>query len=97
MYLFFQISAVVLACFMFLITIRVVLGPRAVDRLVGVNMIGTKSVVLLVILGILFGRLDMFIDIAIGYGLLNFITSVAVAKFFQHQRKLDLEMKERQS
>lgn len=94
--LFFKGAAFALLFLIFLITIRVILGPTVIDRLVAVNVIGTKATVLLIILGMMFHRVDMFVDIAIGYGLLNFIASIAAAKFFQHNKTLKAEnIKER--
>jgi multicomponent Na+:H+ antiporter subunit F len=81
---FFISAGVVLLLLMFLVLIRVVKGPSVVDRLVGVNIIGTKAIVMIILMGLIFDRLDMFIDIALGYGLLNFIASVAAAKYFQN-------------
>ena len=54
-----------------------------------VNVIGTKSIVLLLFSGIIFGQLDMFVDIALGYGLLNFIVSIAASRYYQHRRSLE--------
>lgn len=67
---------------------RIIVGPTVIDRIVAVNVIGTKSIVLLVLMGIIFKRIDMFVDIAIGYGLLNFIASLAAAKYFKKHKKL---------
>lgn len=61
---------------------RAMVGPTAIDRIVAINVIGTKTAVLLVITGEVFGRLDMFVDFALAYALLNFIASIAVARFF---------------
>ena len=44
-------------------------------------MIGTKTAVLLVVIGALFDRVDMFVDFAIAYALLNFLASVVVSRF----------------
>ena len=77
---------------MLLIFIRIFKGPTVIDRLVAVNVIGTKATVLLVIIGIIFKRVDMFVDIAIGYGLLNFIASIAAAKYFQHHKVMHPEL-----
>ena len=60
---------------------RIVVGPTAIDRIVAVNVIGTKTTVLLVIIGMLFGRVEMFVDFALTYALLNFIGSLAAARF----------------
>ena len=89
----FLATAVILIVLMLMMVYRIVTGPTVIDRVVAVNVIGTKSIVLLVLIGILFERLDMFVDIAIGYGLLNFIASLAASKYFQkhNQIKLDLQ------
>jgi multicomponent Na+:H+ antiporter subunit F len=66
--------------------VRVILGPSTIDRLVGVNLIGTKATILIIIMGTLLGRVEMYVDIALAYALLNFITSIAAARFFQRNR-----------
>ena len=83
--LFIQGIAISLLILMFFVLIRVVKGPTVIDRLVAVNVIGTKATVVLVLMGLLFHRVDMFVDIAIAYGLLNFIASISAAKYFQHR------------
>jgi multicomponent Na+:H+ antiporter subunit F len=62
---------------------RVVRGPSVFDRLLGAGVIGTKIVTLILLIGELFARLDMFIDIALAYAILNFIGSLAVAKYMR--------------
>ena len=62
---------------------RVVQGPSAFDRLLGAGVIGTKIVTLILLVGELFGRLDMFVDIALAYAVLNFIGAVMVSKYFR--------------
>ena len=64
---------------------RVVAGPTVIDRILGVNVIGIKTTVLIIIIGILDGRVEMFIDIALAYALLNFITTIAAARFYQRK------------
>ena len=86
----FLYSALILLALMGLMVFRIIVGPTVIDRIVAVNIIGTKSIVLFVIMGILFNRLDMFVDIAIGYGLLNFIASLAAAKYFKKHIRLNV-------
>ena len=62
---------------------RVVQGPSAFDRLLGAGVVGTKIVALILLIGELYGRLDMFVDIALAYAILNFIGALAVAKYFR--------------
>lgn len=66
---------------------RIVVGPTAIDRIVAVNIVGTKTAVLLVVIGVAFERVDMFVDFALAYALLNFIGSLAAARFL-HKTKL---------
>jgi multicomponent Na+:H+ antiporter subunit F len=66
---------------------RVVAGPTLFDRLLGVGAIGTKTIVLICLVGILYGRLDMFIDITLAYAILNFVTNIAIAKYFIHPKQ----------
>lgn len=60
---------------------RVIVGPTVFDRMMGVGVIGTKTVILVCLAGFAYGRLDMFIDIAIAYAMLNYIGTVVVAKY----------------
>ncbi|MCF8091431.1 MAG: pH regulation protein F [Desulfotignum sp.] len=62
---------------------RVVAGPTVIDRMLGMNVIGTKTTVLIVLVGVIDGRVEMFIDITLAYALLNFITTIAAARFYQ--------------
>ena len=62
---------------------RVAVGPTVFDRLLGLGGVGTKALLLLVLIGAIYGRLDMFIDLAIGYALLNFVGTLAAAKYFE--------------
>jgi multicomponent Na+:H+ antiporter subunit F len=68
---------------MLLALARAALGPTVYDRILGVNMAGTKTVLLIAVLGFLSDRPE-FLDLALIYVFLNFITTVAVLKFVQH-------------
>ena len=62
--------------------IRALLGPTVYDRVLAVNMFGTKTVLLLSIIAFLSGRPD-FLDLALAYALINFIGVLAVLEFFR--------------
>ena len=66
-----------------LLLARAVMGPTVFDRLLAANTIGTVAVLLLSTVGFLAGRPD-FLDLAIVYGLLNIVGTIAVLKFFRH-------------
>ncbi len=76
---------ITLACAMILSLYRVLRGPTAFDRLTGLGLIGTKTIVLLIMLGVLTGRVDIFIDITLSYALISFIGSLILAKYFEHR------------
>ncbi len=74
-------------CFLMLFSMyRAIFGPTVLDRLVGVNAIGSKTVVLLLLIGVLYERVDMFVDIALAYAFLNFVAVIAASRYF-HKRK----------
>lgn len=62
---------------------RVLRGPTVFDRLTGLGLIGSNTIVLLLAMGVLMERLDLFIDIALAYGLVSFIGSLVLAKYFE--------------
>ena len=84
----FLTCGILLFLLMLLILVRVIIGPTAIDRIVAVNILGTQTTVLLVIIGIIFGRLNMFVDFALTYALLNFIGSLAAARYLLRTKPL---------
>ena len=64
---------------------RVLQGPTIFDRVLGLNGISTKAIILLIVMGIYFERVDMFIDISTGYALLNLVGALAVAKYLERK------------
>ena len=80
---FFLYLAIVLSVIITLPFYRVLKGPTIFDRLLGASAIGTKTLVLVCLIGFLYGRIEMFVDIALAYAILNFIGLIAVARYFQ--------------
>lgn len=68
---------------MALALLRGVLGPTLFDRILAVNMFGTKTVLMIAVLGFLMGRPE-FLDIALVYALINFIGVIALLKYFKY-------------
>jgi multicomponent Na+:H+ antiporter subunit F len=79
----FTAAAAALLVTLALALVRAVLGPTVFDRLLAGNTIGTVAMLLLATIGFLTGRPE-FLDLAIVYGLLNVVGTIAVLKFFQH-------------
>ena len=84
----FIYSGLWLILLMVLSLYRALFGPTILDRLIGANAIGSKTVVLLILIGLIYQRVDMFVDIALAYGLLNFIAVLAASRYFQKKRGL---------
>ena len=63
---------------------RLFLGPTLYDRVLALNAFGTLAVLMISVVGFLFGRPD-FLDIALLYALLNFIGTIAILKFFRYK------------
>ncbi len=63
-----------------LVLYRAILGPTVFDRILATNVVGTKTVVLLALIGFIYGR-PQFLDIAIVYALINFIATIAIFRY----------------
>ena len=82
---FFFCVLVLLAILIGAYLYRVLRGPTVFDRMLGLNGISTKAIILLIVIGIYFERVDMFIDISTGYALLNLVGALAVAKYLEER------------
>jgi multicomponent Na+:H+ antiporter subunit F len=80
---FFRFFLVSLTIIVFVYLYRVVRGPTVFDRVLGLNGIATKAIILLVATGTAYGRVEMFVDVSTGYALLNLVSLVAVAKYLE--------------
>ena len=79
----FVVGTVAVVLAMALVLARAILGPTLYDRVLAVNSFGTKTVLLLGLVGFLTGRPD-FLDIALLYALINFVGTIAILKFFRY-------------
>jgi len=61
---------------------RVAVGKTIFDRIIAAGLVGTNGFIMLVLIGFLFERVNMFIDIAIAYALLNFVIVIVLGKYF---------------
>jgi multicomponent Na+:H+ antiporter subunit F len=64
---------------------RAAAGPTIFDRVIAAGLVGTNGFILLVLIGFIYGRIDMFIDIAIAYALLNFIMAIVFGKYLERR------------
>jgi len=78
----FAVATLALVVTVALALARAALGPTVFDRVQAANSVGTVAMLLLAVLGFLSGRPE-FLDLALVYGLLNIIGTIAVLKFFR--------------
>lgn len=78
-------TAIALLIGLFIILIRAIVGPTVYDRILATNALGTKTIVFVTLLGYISGRTE-FIDMAIVYALVSFITTIAILKFAEKGR-----------
>jgi len=79
----FAAAALALLVTLALVLVRALAGPTLLDRLLAANTVGTVVLLLLAVIGFLTGRPE-FLDLAIVYGLLNVVGTIAVLKFFRY-------------
>ena len=79
----FAVATAALLATMALALIRAFKGPTVFDRILAVNMFGTKTVLMIAVLGFLMGRPE-FLDIALVYALINFVATIAVLKVLKY-------------
>ncbi|MEE2691296.1 MAG: monovalent cation/H+ antiporter complex subunit F [Pseudomonadota bacterium] len=80
----FAVAAAAIVVAMALSLTRAFAGPSLYDRVLAGNSFGTKTVLLIGVMGYLTGRPD-FLDIALLYALLNFVSTIAILKFFRYR------------
>ena len=85
MKIFLLYVLVLLAILLGVYLYRVLQGPTIFDRVLGLNGISTKAIILLIVMGVYFERVDLFIDISTGYALLNLVGALAVAKYLERK------------
>ena len=83
----FQISGLIVLISLFMILLRALMGPTRYDRILAVNLFGTKTVIFLALLGALTGRTG-YVDVALLYALVNYVATIVILKFV-HLRRLD--------
>lgn len=79
----FTVAALAVIAALVFVVVRVLRGPTLFDRVLAANSVGTLAIIFLAVLGFLNGRPE-WLDIALVYGVLNIIGTIAILKFFRH-------------
>ncbi|HCL30692.1 MAG TPA: pH regulation protein F [Candidatus Latescibacteria bacterium] len=85
---FFQVVLISITLLIGAYLYRVLRGPTVFDRVLGLNGISTKAIILLVVIGTVFDRVEMFVVISTGYALVNLIGSLAIAKYLEEREEV---------
>ena len=80
----FSAATIAIMVTMAMAIVRAFSGPTLYDRILAVNMFGTKTVLIIAVLGFLMGRPE-FLDIALVYALINFVGVIALLKYFKYE------------
>lgn len=84
---FLLVIAIFIAVLTAVAMYRVAVGRTIFDRIIAAGLVGTNGFILLTLIGFIFGRISMFVDLAIAYALLNFVVIIVLGKYFD--RKLE--------
>lgn len=86
---FFLTISVVMAFVVSVPLFRVINGPTVYDRVIGANAFGSKTLVFILLIGYLYDRASMFVDITLAYAVLSFIGTLATARYLldKHEDK----------
>ena len=83
MTIFFLVVLIIITLLIAVYLYRVLRGPTVFDRVLGLNGVSTKAIILLVVIGTVYERVDMFVDISTGYALLNLVGSLLIARYLE--------------
>ena len=85
---FFLVIGIGMCLLVLLCLFRVTYGPTILNRAAGISAVGTKTLIILLIIGVIHRRVEMFVDISLVYALLNFIGVLAASKFLEMEKEL---------
>lgn len=79
-----KLAILILSCTIFFCLYRAILGPTMADRIIGINVVGTKVVTTFVLLAAVFQK-DSYLDIALLYAMLSYVITISFVKYLEHR------------
>lgn len=79
-----KIAVAILSITIFFCLYRAVLGPTTADRIIGINVVGSKAVTALVFLAAIFQKTS-YLDIALLYAMLVYVTTLVFVKYLEQR------------
>jgi multicomponent Na+:H+ antiporter subunit F len=86
---FFGVSVTIVLIVMLPFIGRAIQGPTLFDRVVALNGMGTLVPMVMILIGLIYDRVDMFVDMALALFLLNLFTTLLIARYVRHQAETD--------
>jgi multicomponent Na+:H+ antiporter subunit F len=88
---FFLIAGVGMCVLVLLCLYRVTFGPNILNRAAGMSAVGTKTLIILLFMGMIYDRVEMFVDISMVYALLNFLGTLVLAKYIESTGEVECQ------
>ena len=92
MNIFFLIVGMGMCALVFLCLYRVTFGPNVLNRAAGLSAVGTKTLIILLLMGVIYDRVEMFVDISMVYALLNFLGTLVLAKYIKQSGEVECQL-----
>jgi len=91
MNIFFLIIGMGMCALVLLCLYRVTFGPNVLNRAAGLSAVGTKTLIILLLMGVIYDRVEMFVDISMVYALLNFLGTLVLAKYIKQSGEVECQ------
>jgi multicomponent Na+:H+ antiporter subunit F len=92
MNIFFLIIGMGMCALVLLCLYRVTFGPNVLNRAAGLSAVGTKTLIILLLMGVIYDRVEMFVDISMVYALLNFLGTLVLAKYIKQSGEVECQL-----
>ena len=92
MNIFFLIIGMGMCGLVLLCLYRVTFGPNVLNRAAGLSAVGTKTLIILLLIGVIYDRVEMFVDISMVYALLNFLGTLVLAKYIKQSGEVECQL-----
>ena len=92
MNIFFLIIGMGMCGLVLLCLYRVTFGPNVLNRAAGLSAVGTKTLIILLLMGVIYDRVEMFVDISMVYALLNFLGTLVLAKYIKQSGEVECQL-----
>jgi multicomponent Na+:H+ antiporter subunit F len=92
MNIFFLIVGMGMCGLVLLCLYRVTFGPNVLNRAAGLSAVGTKTLIILLFMGVIYDRVEMFVDISMVYALLNFLGTLVLAKYIKQSGEVECQL-----